>query len=583
MNFRLPYRMGRLAGWGLVALSGLAQQVPVLEHTLSNGMKLLLVERHDEPTIAGAFVVHVGSAHERPGITGIAHLFEHLMFKGTPTIGTRDYARDREIMAEQERVREAIRAEERQLRAAWRRGEIDDPQKPENEPERLRQLRARFRELVEAQRAILVKNEFDRIYTAQGASGMNAFTHYDLTAYFITVPANKLELWLWMESERLLRPVFREFYAERDVVLEERRMRIESTPLGRFEESFNAVFWDAHPYHWPVIGWPSDLPAISKRDADEFYATYYAPQNITLILVGDLAPEAARAGAEKYFGRIPRGRTDPPEVVTWEPPQPAEKRFYAEAEANPQVDILWHTVPFGHRDSYALEVLAQLLSTRTGRLYKGLVLGREVATEVYARQESRRWAGLFNAGGEAREGRTPQEVEQAIYDEFEKLKETPVPERELQKVKNQFAAAEYRKLTSNNAILFQLIYHEGLGDWREINAAGPKIQAVTAADVQRVARKYFTRENRAVAIYTRKPGPGGEDPELAALPAEQRARAQQQLAQLQAVTDPAQLRALEPTLEQNLARAPAEAKPLLELLLKRLRARLAELETAPRN
>jgi predicted Zn-dependent peptidase len=583
MNFRLCSRAGRLAAGGLVVLSGLAQQVPVLEHTLSNGMKLLLVERHDEPTIAGAFVVHVGSANERPGITGIAHLFEHMMFKGTPTIGTRDYARDLEIIAEQERVREAIRAEERKLREAWRRGEIDDPQKPENEPERLRALRARFRELVEAQRAILVKNEFDRIYTSQGASGMNAFTHYDLTAYFITVPANKLELWLWMESERLLRPVFREFYAERDVVLEERRMRIESTPLGKFEESFNAVFWDAHPYHWPVIGWPSDLPAISKRDADEFYATYYAPQNITLLLVGDFAPETARAGAEKYFGRIPRGRTDPPEVVTWEPPQPAEKRFYAEAEANPQVDILWHTVPFGHRDSYALEVLAQLLSTRTGRLYKGLVLGREVATEVYARQESRRWAGLFNAGGEAREGRTPQQVEQAIYEELEKLKETPVPERELQKVKNNFAAAEYRKLTSNNAILFQLIFNEGLGDWREINAAGPKIQAVTAEDIQRVARKYFTRENRAVAIYTRKPGTGGDDPALAALPHEQRAHAKQQLAQLQAATDPAQLRALEPKLEQHLAQAPAEAKPLLELLLKRLRARLAELEAAPRN
>lgn len=583
MNFRLCSRAGRLAAGGLVVLSGLAQQVPVLEHTLSNGMKLLLVERHDEPTIAGAFVVHAGSANERPGITGIAHLFEHMMFKGTPTIGTRDYARDLEIIAEQERVREAIRAEERKLREAWRRGEIDDPQKPENEPERLRALRARFRELVEAQRAILVKNEFDRIYTSQGASGMNAFTHYDLTAYFITVPANKLELWLWMESERLLRPVFREFYAERDVVFEERRMRIESTPLGKFEESFNAVFWDAHPYHWPVIGWPSDLPAISKRDADEFYATYYVPQNITLLLVGDFAPETARAGAEKYFGRIPRGRTDPPEVVTWEPPQPAEKRFYAEAEANPQVDILWHTVPFGHRDSYALEVLAQLLSTRTGRLYKGLVLGREVATEVYARQESRRWAGLFNAGGEAREGRTPQEVEQAIYEELEKLKETPVPERELQKVKNNFAAAEYRKLTSNNAILFQLIFNEGLGDWREINAAGPKIQAVTAEDIQRVARKYFTRENRAVAIYTRKPGTGGDDPALAALPPEQRAHAKQQLAQLQAVTDPAQLRALEPQLEQHLAQAPAEAKPLLELLLKRLRARLAELEAAPRN
>jgi hypothetical protein len=240
-------------------------------------------------------------------------------------------------------------------------------------------------------------------------------------------------------------------------------------------------------------------------------------------------------------------------------------------------------VPFGHRDSYALEVLAQLLSTRTGRLYKGLVLGREVATEVYARQESRRWAGLFNAGGEAREGRTPQEVEQALYEELERLKETLVPERELQKVKNQFAAAEYRKLTSNNAILFQLIFNAGLGDWREINAAGPKIQAVTAEDVRRVTRTYFTRENRAVAIYTRKPGTGGDDPELAALPPEQRTRAKQQLAQWQALTDPAPLRALAPQLEQALAQAPPDAKPLLELLRKRLRARLAELEAATRN
>ncbi len=585
MRLRCFLRHGSAAAWlaGLAGAAVLAQQVPVLEHTLSNGMKLLMVERHDEPTMAGAFVVHVGSAHERPGITGIAHLFEHMMFKGTPTIGTRDAQRDLEIIAEQERVRELMRAEERRLREAWRRGELDDPQKPENKSARLRELEAEFQRLIEAQRAILVKNEFDRIYTSQGASGMNAFTHYDLTAYFITVPANKLELWLWMESERLLRPVFREFYAERDVVFEERRMRIESTPLGKFEESFNSVFWDAHPYHWPVIGWPSDIPAISKRDADEFYATYYAPQNITLILVGDFAPEAARAGAEKYFGRIPRGRTDPPEVVTWEPPQPAEKRFYAEAETNPQVDILWHTVPFGHKDSYALEVLAQVLSGRTGRLYKGLVLGREVATAVFARQESRRWAGLFNAGGEAREGRSPQEVEQALYEELDRLKETLVPERELQKVKNQFAAAEYRKLISNNAILFQLIFNEGLGDWREINAAGPKIQAVTAEDLRRVARKYFTRENRAVAIYTRKPGTAAEDPEIAALPAEQRAQLKQQLEQIKAVTDPARLRAGLERLEQNLAQAPPEMRAMIELFRKKLQERLAELEAAAKN
>ena len=567
----------------LAGLTTLAQQVPVLERSLPNGMKVLLVERRDEPTIAGAFVVHVGSANERPGITGLAHLFEHMMFKGTPTLGTKDAPRDLEIIAEQERVRDQIRAEERNLRAAWRRGEVADLQQPETKSERQRALEAEFKKLIDAQREILVKNEFDRIYTTQGASGMNAFTHYDLTAYFITVPANKLELWLWMESERLLRPVFREFYAERDVVFEERRMRTESTPLGKFEESFNAMFWDAHPYHWPIIGWPSDIPAISKRDADDFYATYYAPQNITLILVGDFKADAALAGIEHYFGRIPRGKADAPEVLTWEPPQPAEKRMNAEAETNPQVDIFWHTVPFGHKDAYALEVLAQLLSTRTGRLYKGLVLGREVATQTFARQESRRWAGLFNAGGEARDGRTPQDVEQAIYEELERLQSTEVPANELQKVKNNFAAGEYRKLTSNNAILFQLIFNEGLGDWREINAAGAKIQAVTAADIQRVAKTYFTKETRAVATYTRKAGAAPEDPEIATLPAEQRAQLKQQLAQIQAVTDPAKLKAGLARMEQNLGDAPAEAKPMLDLFLKKLKERIAELEAAAKN
>jgi predicted Zn-dependent peptidase len=225
-----------------------------------------------------------------------------------------------------------------------------------------------------------------------------------MTGYFIQVPANKLELWMWMESERLLRPVFREFYAERDVVFEERRMRTESTPLGKFEETFNALFWESHPYGWPTVGWPSDIPAFSKADADDFYATYYAPQNITMILVGDLDPEKTATEAEKYFGRIPRGTKEAPDVVTLEVKQPAEKRMNAEAETNPQVDILWHTVPFGHRDSYPLAILGQILSTRTGRLYKGLVLGKELATETWAWQGSQKWAGMFNAGGEAKDG-----------------------------------------------------------------------------------------------------------------------------------------------------------------------------------
>ena len=287
-----------------------AQKVPVVEKNLANGMRLLLVERHDEPTVAGGWVAHVGSSNERPGITGIAHLFEHMMFKGTPTIGTKDYKKDLEIIAAQERVRDEMRQEERKMRAEYRRGEIDDLLKPENKTPRYRELEKEFNKLIAEQREILVKNEFDRIYSGAGGSGMNAFTSEDMTAYFITVPANKLELWMWMESERILHPVFREFYAERDVVFEERRMRTESTPLGKFEEEFNAMFWESSPYAWPVIGWPSDIPAISKAQADEFYATYYSPQNITLILVGDFEPAKAEALVKKYFERIPRGPQD---------------------------------------------------------------------------------------------------------------------------------------------------------------------------------------------------------------------------------------------------------------------------------
>src|ERR1019366_895177 len=381
-----------------------AQQVPVVEQTLSNGMKILLVERHDEPSIAGGWVAHVGSANEHPGMTGIAHLFEHMMFKGTTTIGTTDATNDFEILAAQEKIRDEMRAEESKMRGEIRGGKIDDLLKPENWTPHYRELQKQFQSLVQDERKVLVKNEFDNIYTGNGASGMNAFTMQDMTAYFCSVPANKLELWMWMESGRIFHPVFREFYAERDVVFEERRMRLESTPLGKFQEEFTAMFWESSPYAWPTVGWPSDIPAISKAQADEFYGIYYSPQNITLILVGDFDPPKAEAQARQYFERIPRGPKTPPDVSTLEVKQLAEKRMYAEAETNPQVDILWHTVPFQHRDSYPLEILAQILSTRTGRLYKGLVLGSGVATDAYADQGSQKWEGMFNAGGEAKEG-----------------------------------------------------------------------------------------------------------------------------------------------------------------------------------
>ena len=573
---------GALVVWLSFAAVAEAQKVNIIEHTLPNGFHVLMVERHDDPTIAGGWVAHVGSANERPGITGIAHLFEHMMFKGTPTLGTKDYRKDLQIIAEQERVRELMRKEESRLRAAYRRGEIDDWQKPENKSARYKELEKEFNGLIEQQRQIMVKNEFDRVYTTGGGSGMNAFTTTDITGYFITVPANKLELWMWMESERLLRPVFREFYAERDVVFEERRMRTESTPLGKFDESLEAMIWTSHPYLWPTVGWPSDIPAISKKQADEFYGLYYAPQNITLILVGDIDAKEAVPLLEKYFGRIPRGQADPPELVTTELDQVAEKRMYGEAEANPQVEIHWHTVPWGHRDSYALTMLSQILATRTGRLYKGLVLGSHVATEVQAGPDHRKYAGKFAVVAEAREPNTPEQVEQAIYKEIERLKTEDVPEQELQKVKNNFAAGEYRRLTSNMSILNQIILADGMGDWREINEAGPKRQAVTAADVRRVVNKYFTKEGRSVAIYTRKAASPGSAaatfPEIAGLPADQQKAFLAAVERIKQEKDVSKLKVMLGTIEKRSAEADPKISPALNLHKKLIQQRLEELK-----
>jgi len=488
-------------------------QIDVRELTLANGMKWLLFERHESPTVAAGWTARVGSVNERPGITGLSHFFEHMMFKGTRVIGTRDIAADLELIAEQEGVREAMRAEMEVMRERLRRGEIDDLLKPESKTERYRELENEFDALVAKQREIVVKDEMDQIYTRNGGEFMNAFTSEDQTGYFVRVPSNRLELWAWLESDRLLNPVFREFYSERDVVFEERRLRTESTPLGKYEEAFNALFWDAHPYQWPVVGWASDIPTYTLAQAKDYFATHYAPNNITGILVGDF--EAGEVGPllERYFGRIPRGTADPPPVVTLEPRQLGEKRYRAEAETSPTVRVLWQGVPFVHKDTPVLDLLTDVLSGRTGRLYKGLVRGRQVANEVAAAIDGKKYAGSIAVECVVKDGKDPQAAEAAIYEEIEALKKDAVPPVELQKVKNQVKANAFRRLSSPVSIMFQLMQYEGLGDWKRINAYPGLLDAVTAEDMQRAARAYFTPETRTVGVFLRKEGSAPEDPE----------------------------------------------------------------------
>ena len=447
---------GLLLGFLFVLPIG-AQQVTPEVFILDNGMKFLLLPRTDQPnSIAAGWVAKVGSVNERPGITGISHFFEHMMFKGTTTIGTEDAKLDAQLTEEQNQIRGKLRALHLgEQYARWKSGQIEDPWDPANDTEEMTSLRAELRAVQDRQREITRKNEFDQIYTRLGGSGMNAFTSNDLTFYFINVPSNKLELWCWMESDRLTDSVFREFFEERDVVHEERRMRTESTPTGIYQEQFDAMFWQSSPYSWPVIGWPSDLNSYTREQAQEYYDTYYAPNNLCGVVVGDFDLETAKTQISRYFERLER-RDAPPPVITLEQPQLAEKRMAVSCDCPPQVEVRYPSVPFGHRDEAAIEVMAEVLNGRTGRLYKALVEDQKIATGAGVRQDSRKYGGAFSFSGECQGEATPEMVEAAWYEQLEKMQNEPVSERELQKVKNQILASSFRRLETNFNLLLQI-------------------------------------------------------------------------------------------------------------------------------
>ncbi len=567
-----------LVPW-LLAMVANAQQVKVREEMLENGMRLLMVERHDVPTVACGFTARVGSVNEPQGITGITHLFEHMMFKGSKTIGTSDWPKEEAVLAQQDAVRGEMEKEYTALRAKLRLGEISGSiYDPANQTPRLKELKAELEKLYEEEKKYIVKEELETTYARAGGSGLNAFTSEDQTVYFVTLPANKLELWFWIDSDRLQSPVFREFYSERDVVREERRLAVESTPTGLIEEAFEAMFWEASPYSHPVIGWPSDVESITRAQAEDYFAKHYAPNNVTAVLVGDFNPEHALELARKYFGRIPRGVVPPPEMITAELSQPAEKRMAAEAETNPEVTIRFHAVPFNHSDSFPLTLAADILNKRTGRLYKSLVEGKQVAVgEPYAFARPMKYEGTFEVGAEVKDGSSPEAVEAALMAELTALAEQPVDERELTKVKNQVLADSYRKLQSNMSLLIQLLVYDSEGDWKFLNDEAGKLQAVTAADVQRVAKTYFTPDRRSVLTLTRKAGAAAEDPELAALPAEMKAMIKQQVQSIGQSTDRAKLEGNLARMQGALEGVPPQMKPAMSILIKKIQQRLAEL------
>ncbi len=560
--------------------SVLAQDIPVQAHTLSNGMRVLLVERHDQPTISAGWIVRAGSANERTGATGIAHLFEHMMFKGTNTIGTRDAKKDAELNLAQDKVQAQIRQEMDILREKQRRGEIADMSDPKVRTPRLQELQGQFDALVKQQRELIVKDELDKVYKQEGAQGMNAYTHQDATFYHIDVPSNKLELWAWLESDRLKNAVFREFYSERDVVLEERRQRTDATPTGKLMEAFNAMLWQAHPYSWPVIGWVSDISQVTREEANRFFATYYAPNNITAVVVGDFKTAEALPLMERYFGRIPANPAGVPPIITQEPPQPAEQRMVGEADTTPMAVAVFKTVPDVHKDGPALDVLTAVLNGNSGRLHKELVLNKKVATGAQGFGRGQKLAGSFYLLAMPTPDRKPEDVEPMLYAEVEKIAKDGITDQELQKVKNQVQAQTYARLESNEGLRDGLAEADAAGTYKDFLEAPARMNAVTKDDVKRVAATYFKPENRSVILVHRKAvkQEGPVDPELEQIPAEARPMIQAQLKQLETL-DLEKCKAVLGQMEGQAAQVPPQAKPIFDYLLKKLRDRVQKLES----
>ncbi|MGD1916343.1 MAG: M16 family metallopeptidase [Phycisphaerales bacterium] len=572
-------RLFRIAAVGAAVLASAqanAQQVEPIQFTLDNGMEFMLYPRSEEPNIiAAGWLAKVGSVNERPGITGISHYLEHMLFKGTGTIGTNDLEADRASHDEQRELQERLLSQVIDVQYdRWRRGEISDPWDATYDTDEMREIRSELREVVDAHKTHVVTNEFDRVYTTKGASGMNAFTSHDLTMYFINVPSNKFELWAWMESDRLSTPSFREFVSENGVVIEERKQVLESTPTGRIDEQIDSVFWSSTPYSWPIVGWPTDISGYAYDNLTDYFDTYYDPSNLVGIVVGDFNPSEVKSVIEEYFGRLETTNPVIQPVVTI-PIHPAiEKRIDAECDCQTRVRVMYPAPPFRHADGYVLEVLTGILNGRTGRLYKSMVEGDEIADRASASYQPRKYGGALEFTGFPKNEATTADLEAAWEREVELLKTEPVTERELQKIKNQTIADSFRRLQSNFFILVQLGYYEGLGGWEYMNESPEQIQAVTPSDIMRVANQYFDHSIRTVATYTRQEVDlSTMDPELAAMTPEQREQVQMMLAQMaQASID--QLKQVLPMIEQQASSVPAEDKAAFDYMLKKLRERV---------
>ena len=461
---------------------------------LENGLTVLALRREGVPTVSLQITVVAGGVDEASGRTGTAHVLEHMLFKGTDELGTRDWKREEPLLRLIEETGVALDRERR-------KGEGADP-------ERVKTLAARLAELETQHRPLVVKDEIDALYARNGGVGFNAFTTADLTSYIVNLPSNRLELWAAIESERMRDPVLREYYPEREVVIEERRQRYGADPGGRLYEALLSTAFSAHPYRNPVIGWLSDLQTLDIRTTRDFYRDHYGPDNTIITAVGDLEPEAFFELVERYFGAL-RARGLPVRNYTEEPPQPGPKRVEVIFDAEPRLIMAYHKPTLPHRHDYVLDVIESILTEgRASRLVRELVDRRKLAVSVDASNgvPGVRYPNLFAIFVTPVAGVDLENVESALVGELRRLAEEPPSREELDRVTRQLEASRVRRLLSNAGLARQLAYFQAVaGDWRYVEEHPRVLATVTPEEVSLVAGTYFRPENRTVALLRPRP------------------------------------------------------------------------------
>lgn len=461
---------------------------------LPNGLTLLVCERPEAPVFSYTTYVDAGDVNDPSGESGLAHMFEHLAFKGTTEIGTKDYAAEKVALEKVEAANNAYQAEKLNPLGS--------------NPEKLKDLLAKFKAAQDEAHQYVIPNQFTEVAERNGATGLNAETGLDNTEYFWSMPENRFELWAWLESGRLADVVPREFYKERDVVLEERRMRTDSNPIGRLVEQFLATAYVAHPYGRSSIGWPSEVSQITATEAMEFHKKYYVGANLVVAVVGDVKASEVMPVLEKYFGRVPGG-PKPEEMTTVEPQQFAEKTVFIREQTQPFYIEGYHRPSYRDPDDAVYDAIADIMSNgRVSRLYRSLVRDQQIAAEAqgFSPFPGDKYPGLFAFYAVPLPGHSPAEMRDAIHKEIEKLKTTDVSDEELQMFKTRTRADLLRGLADNQGLANALAeYQTRYGDWRELFQQLDKVDKVTKADIRRVASKVFVANNRTSAWIETEP------------------------------------------------------------------------------